>query len=225
MDKHIQRQKVVERQQQEAAVSLNGKRLKNVFEFKYLGNSFQADADRRHALRVRMAIANVRFTEGRKVWKSSKVSMQHKLRMFQSGVVSVIEYGCEVWMMTSSVQATLRGWCAKLVSKISGRSIREECVDPKYDIISKVRARRLRWLGHVLRCNDTYMVRRVLLAQVGQWMESGRPCPEGSILMDAPHYESVEHLVKMAEERDEWRALVNAIKGGEGDAEEDAVSY
>jgi hypothetical protein len=225
VDKYIQRQKVIERQQQEAAVSLNGKCLKNVFVFKYLGNNFQADGDRLHALKVRMAIANVRFGEGRKVWKSPQISMQYKLRMFQCGVVSVLEYGCEVWMMTSSVQATLRGWCAKMVSKISGRSIRDECVDPTYDIISKVRARRLRWLGHVLRSDEKYIGRRVLLAQVGQWLGSGEPYPEGSILMDAPCHESVEQLVQMAEERDEWRVLVNIIKAGEGDAEEVDVSY
>ena len=50
------------------------------------------------------------------------------------------------------------------MSKFSGKTIREECVDPTFDIVSKVRARRLRWLGHILRAHEGYLVRRVVLA-------------------------------------------------------------
>lgn len=116
-------------------------------------------------VRMAQAIASSRFSECRKVWKSSAVNLKAKLRLFDSGVVSVLIYACEVWMLDSGLQRSLRGWCARLVSRLTGRSIREECVDPTFPLVERVRARRLRWLGHVLRSSEQNLVRRVLVEQ------------------------------------------------------------
>ena len=74
-----------------------------------------------------------------------------------------------------------------------------------------------------VRAHEGYLVRRVVLAQVESWRESGVPYPEGSILMDAPQHDSVEHLIQLAEDKDGWRILVNMIKMGEGDYGDDLL--
>lgn len=169
---------------------------------------------------IRMGIASERFRQCSNVWKSSIVSMSAKLRLFNSGVVSVLVYGCEIWQMDEGTQRSLRGWCARLVSKITGRSIREECCSPTYPLVQKVRARRARWLGHILRSDERYLVRQVLVAQFGYMLQCGVQYPVGSIMQDAPAHSSMEQLITMAEDRDEWRLLVNSIAAGEGDVDE-----
>ena len=91
-----------------------------------------------------MAIAGVRFSDCNKIWRSNIVDLRDKIRLFDNGVVSVLVYGCEAWVLDESVQASLRGWCARYMSKLTGRSIREECVDPTFKLVGKVRMRRLR---------------------------------------------------------------------------------
>ena len=145
------------------------------------------------------------------MWKDTAISLQAKLRLFDCGIASVLVYGCEIWMLDRSTTASLRGWCARLISKLTGRSIREECNDPTYPLIEKVRARRLRWLGHILRSHREYLVRRVLVAQCEQVLHAGKEYPVGSIMMDAPPHANMEELTKMAEDRIEWRKLVHRI--------------
>ena len=109
-DKYIQREKLQERQGELDHVMLRGKALKNVYTFKYLGYHFQADGDRKHAMVIRMGIASTRFSECKKVWKSKVISQREKLRLFDSGVISVLVYGCEIWMLNESTQRKLKNY-------------------------------------------------------------------------------------------------------------------
>ena len=113
----------------------------------------------------------------------------------------MLVFGCEVWMLNDATMASLRGWCARCVPKVTGRSIREECVDPTYPLVLKVRARRLRWLGHILRSHEGHLVRRVLMAQCQQ---------SGYVLMHAdastdPTLVSAEADAELQSECDRFR--------------------
>ena len=210
-DRKVQQLKRVRQQAERQHVSMQGKALTNVYTFKYLGFSLQADGDRRQAMQIRMAIAGVRFSDCNKIWRSDRVNLRDKIRLFNSGVVSVLVYGCEAWVLDESCQASLRGWCARYMSKLTGRSIREECVDPTFKLVGKIRVRRLRWLGHVLRSSERSFMRKLVVAQSEEVLRSGGKYPEGSIMMDAPAHSSVEELIMMAEDRDDWRIIVYSI--------------
>ena len=94
---------------------------------------------------------------------------------------------------------------------VTGRTYREEAVVPSYDVVKKIRSRRLRWLGHVLREEETYLVRRVLLLYMADKLNTGG-YPAGSILMDAPHHVTTEDLVELARDKENWNVEVNALK-------------
>ena len=65
--------------------------------------------------------------------------------------------------------------------------IREEYRSPTYDIVGKLRARRLKWAGQLLRKEPgTSMARDVLEKTVMNLQEKGKY----SLLMDAPDFES-----------------------------------
>ncbi len=197
--------------QQAAGVVMMGQvRLKNVFGFKYLGFGFQADGDRLPALLQRMAIARTRFGELHLVWRSTKLPTSMKLRMFACAVISVLTYGNEIWLLTDRVRRKLRGWCARCLAVITGRSFREETVDPSFDLVSRLRSRRLRWAGHILRLEETSLLRRVLLASVQRDLDRGW-WEQGGLLEDAPAYSTVEQLLEMAGDRDVWRVAVQEL--------------
>ena len=206
-DKAIQTEKIKAKQETKPRVWLNGEQLKNVFRFKYLGYNFQADGDHRYNLEVRMAIAGERFGKMRHLWKSEVISLQSKLKLFGAAVISVLEYGCEVWTLNEKLQSTLTGWCARKVSLFTGKSIRDECVHPSFRLVDRIRARRLRWLGHILRAGEGYMVRKAVVG----WAQEVGEYPAGSIMMDAPIHNSIQDLVLMARDKEKWQIEVKAI--------------
>jgi hypothetical protein len=191
-------------------VMMGSRRLQNVFNFKYLGFNFQADGDRLPALQQRMAIAKTRFGELHEAWHSKKLPVSMKLRIFACAVVSVLTYGNEIWRMGEKTRRTLRGWCARCLSIMTGRSIRDETVDPSFDLVSRLRSRRLRWAGHILRLEEASLIRRVLLATVQRDLDRGST-EEGGLLADAPAFSTVGELLELAQERFEWGRAVRAL--------------
>ena len=73
------------------------------------------------------------------------------------------------------------------------------------DIVGALRVRRLSWLGHILRRDDTRLTKRVL-------MLSQQPYRDGSLLMDAPPHASMDELQEIAQDREEWTSIVNALE-------------
>jgi hypothetical protein len=191
-------------------VMMGQKRLKMVFNFGYLGFRFQADGDRVPALEQRMAIARSRFAELHEIWRSKKLPTSQKLRIYACAVVSVLAYGNEVWLLTEKIKSKIKGWNARCLSVMTDREIRDETVQPSFDMLSRLRSRRLKWAGHILRMEEASLNRRVLLAQVQAELEAGSS-EVGGLLMDAPAYESVEQLVELAEDKTAWAVEVLAL--------------
>jgi hypothetical protein len=207
-EKFVAKGRQVQLQEAAGVVMMGDRRLQNVFNFPYLGFNFQADGDRRPAMDQRMAIAKSRFGTLHEVWRDKKLPTSAKVRIYACAVVSVLTYGNEIWRMDAKTQASLRGWNARCLAAMTGRSFRDETVDPTFDLLSRLRSRRLRWAGHILRQEESSLMRRVLLASV----ELGLEGPEaGGILIDAPGFASEEQLLLMAGDMEEWRAAVRAL--------------
>ena len=108
-----------------------------------------------YAVAIRMAKADRAFTKLRHIWEDQVLQRKAKLKLFQSGVISVLIYSSEVWKPADKLMGTLRGWAARKLARITGRSVREECHEPTFDLVKKLRVSRLRWVGHVLRKEET----------------------------------------------------------------------
>ena len=171
-----------------------------MFDFEYLGYLTEAGGDGNHAVAVRMAKEDRAFTKLRHIWEDQVLQRKAKLKLFQSGVISVLIYSSEVWKLTDKLMRTLRGWAARKLARITGKSVREEYHEPTFDLVKKLRVSRLRWVGHVLRKEETSYDRRALLTLK-------QPYPPGSALMDVAD-KTIQELVNMALDRDGWRVLV-----------------
>ena len=179
--------------------------LNNVFTFKYLGHHFQADGDAGHAVEVRMGQARSRFGELHHVWSSSQLSLGLKLRLYIAGVCSMLAHGGEAWLLCPQTVRTLRGWSARCLVIITGRSWREESVDPSVNLIGHLRSRRLRWLGHILRMSEDRMLHRMVCQSV-------QPYPVGSIFDNAPPHSSMVELMQFASDKSNWRSSVRKTR-------------
>ena len=49
---------------------------------------------------------------------------------------------------------------------MTGRSHKQEAVEPSVDLVALVRARRLKWLGHMLRAEESYLLNKVVVVYV-----------------------------------------------------------
>jgi exonuclease III len=195
-------------------VFCEGEQLENVFDFVYLGSGIQADGDEEVDPDRRMAIAKSSFFDLGDVWKASDVGTGLKLRFYAAGIISILTYGAETWLLTDRLVSRLRNWNARCLSRITGRSVREEHVDPTFDLIPRLLSRRLKWLGHVLRAEEGHYVKSILCAQADLL---GGEYKRGTVLAEAPGHTSAEELLDLARDKDLWREITFLdLPGGAG---------
>ena len=125
--------------------------------------------------------------------------------------VLTMSYGNEIWKFSEKIKAKIRGWNARCLSVITGRGFREETVEPSFDLVARLRSRRLRWAGHIIMhpqigMEESSLLRQVLLAQS---QVEGRS--SGGLLADAPEFKTTKDLLELAQDRDGWREVVQAL--------------
>ena len=132
-----------------------------------------------------------------------------RLRLYAAAVCSIMVYGSEGWLLNERVCKMLNGANAKMLSRITGKTCREEATEGtrSFDLVSRIRARRIKWVGHILRIGDKDRLIRKALRVIYDNRQ------EGDILMDVPSSVSWEELEEVAADRDKWRLLVRMVKG------------
>ena len=113
----------------------------------------------------------------------------------------------EVWHLTKRVSSALNGANARMVSIITGNSPHDETspTTKTFDLVSWVRARRLQWLGHILRLDSDRMIKQAVF-------EMFKAPTDGDLLMDAPRTKSWRELCQSAFAKEQWRSRVWALK-------------
>ena len=81
-------------------------------------------------------------------------------------------------------------------------------MSPSFNLVGRIRSRRLRWLGKMLAANDDYIVKKAVIA----WAMDKEEYPDGSIMMDAPRHDTMKELIDLAQNKEEWRLGVNVVK-------------
>ena len=95
---------------------------------------------------------------------------------------------------------------SRCLSAITNRDIRDEAINPTFDLCTYLRARRLSHLGHILRMDPTEPVHRVVISR-------GIAHRTGDLFMDAPEHSSIPELIAIATDRSQWQEYVNQLAG------------
>ena len=199
--------KRIEMQQQLPKVKWGQREIKNAWRSKYLGSIFEAGGSQMTDVRTRIAMASQRFGKIHHLWRDHDLHLNLRLRLYRASVCSILTYGSEAWVLTQQVRKALNGANARMLSIITGNTIKEEA-SPKtqtFDLVKWVRARRLQWLGHILRMGTERMIKQAIY-------EIFMARQDGDMLMDAPKTDSWRELCTFACDRDYWSTRVRAMK-------------
>ena len=124
---------------------------------KYFGSRFRTDGDQLTDIVTRIGV----FSVGLKT-----VSTRLKLRIYKTGVCSKLTYRAKVWRLTPKVCVILNRVNNKMIVRITNRPIQEETAvsTRTFDIyiVRWIRARRLQWVGHILRMDPELLVDKAL---------------------------------------------------------------
>ena len=127
--------------------------LENVFNFKYLGTMFNALTDQTIDVKDRIVRAIQRCGQLRHILDSDKIDINLKLHLYETSVCSLLTFGCETWSLNRQVPGPINGTNSRMLTRFTGKSIPAEVRPATYsfNLIRKIRQRRLRWVGHILR--------------------------------------------------------------------------
>ena len=129
-----------------------------------------------------------------------------KIRLYRSAVVLLLTYGCESWNLTQEVMRKLNGCNSQMLARITGRSVREEVrsTTTSFDLVKKIRVRRLRWLGQILRGDQTRLLFHTVVYQFHNKSS-------GNLFMDAPSHDNLDELIVLASDKTYWKSLESSI--------------
>ena len=145
----------------------------------------------------------------RNIWQAKSLHLRLRMRLYISSVCSILTYGSEAWLMTEDIRRAINGANSRMVAIITGNSPHDEAKDGtrSFDLVRAIRARRLAWLGHILRMSPTR-----ILAQAVEHLYNNRS--EGDILTDTPNTQSWDELRAWARDRKKWRTRVHSVRLG-----------
>ena len=205
-DQAAQEQKLRNQQKNRPKIFCENVPLENVYNFKYLGSLFNAIADQVMDVKARIARAMTRCGQLRNILDSNKIGLKLKLRLYEASVCSLLTFGCETWTLNRQVLGMINGANSRMLSRFTGKSIPAEArpATCSFNLIHKIRQRRLRWVGHILRQGPGHIIYTALAAQATS-------NSEGNLLMDAPPHVHLDDLVPLAMDRAAWGSMVRHI--------------
>ena len=201
----VKRLKVAEAQKQEPKIICEGRPLKNVFLFKYLGSMFAADGTHTHDVERRVELATTRMGKLRHIFNSA-VSFKIKLSIYKTAICSLLTYGCEAWDLDERTLAKINGANARLLSRFTGKDAHSEASASTrtYDLTHAIRMRRFKWLGHLLRMNDARLVKLATAAQFSRGSKGG-------LFMDLPACLTYTEIQQLAKNRKIWKQMAGHV--------------
>ncbi|KAJ4448734.1 hypothetical protein ANN_00125 [Periplaneta americana] len=200
--------------------------FEGVEKFKYRGATVTNINDTREEIKRRINMGNACYYSVEKLFSSSLLSKNLKVRIYKTVILPVVLYGCETWTLTLREEHRLRVFENKALRKIFGakrdevtgewRKLHNAELHALYsspDIIRNIKSRRLRWAGHVARMGESRNAYRLLVGRPEEKRPLGRPRRrwEDNIKMDLREvgYDDRD-WINLAQDRDRWRAYVRA---------------
>ena len=130
-----------------------------------------------------------------------------KLQESRPAVCSLLTYGCETWNLDDHTIRRINGVNSTMLVRFTGQSIPAEArpLTTSFNLVKKIRERRFRWLGHIVRAGPSSIMYQALVTQHSMGLT-------GNLLMDAPPHQSIDDLRSIADNRGRWKALARNLK-------------
>lgn len=192
--------------------------------FKYLGSVLNVTNDVEEEIKTRITQGNKSFYALKHLFKSSLVSRATKLRLYKTVVRPIAMYGCETWSLTSKQEQMLNCFERRILRSICGpvhevdgwrirMNIELSEIFGNNSIIAAIKSARLRWAGHVARMDEDRTAKKALDRKFDGTRSRGRPRKrwQDCVVEDTESL-GVSDWRRLAEDRNEWRSLVESAK-------------
>jgi hypothetical protein len=188
---------------------------------KYLGSCLGTSED----INRRKQLAMGAFNQHKAIFESRRTSLPVKIRLFNAYVTSIFLYNSELWTLNIKDEENINIFQRKLLRKIlqikwpktiSNIELYNKTNEENW--AEKIRKRRLKWLGHVLRQQSNTPARLALEEQQRPYARpKGKPKTTWLARMtkelNANGIKNIAEAEQKAANRDVWRALVLTSRG------------
>ena len=194
-------------------ISLDGKPIKQVVDFTYLGSNIQSTEK---DINIRKGKAWSALNKMDNIWKSD-LPKRLKRNFFQAIVESVLVYGSSTWTLTKEQEKTLDGTYTRMLRAALNLSWEDHPTKTQIygdlpAISTKIRQRRLRFAGHCHR-SKTELASKLILWQPKHGKRSrGAPATTYIKQLARDAECSIEDLPTLMEDREVWREMVNEVR-------------
>ena len=194
--------------------------LKEVDCFKYLGSQISANCHMDDELNFRLKKATCAYGRLRKkVFENNNLALHTKVSVYNAIVLSSLLYSCETWTLYRHQLRKLENFHMQSLRRIIGVSWKDKV--PNTEVLRRsksvtlenhIHRSLLRWVGHVIRMDDTRLPKQLLYGELAHGKRSvGRPKMryKDNILKtlkacNIPH----KDLESLAAKRDVWRSKI-----------------
>ena len=195
--------------------------VEEVSKFTYLGSIIANDGGALTDVKARIAKASYTFNSLSKIWKSSNITLNTKLRIFNSNVKPVLLYGAETWMTNKTIIHKLQCFINRCLRRILQifwpERIRNEdlWIQTNQELVEvTVRRRTWRWIGHTFRKADTDISKQAIAWNPAGNRKRGRPKDNWRRHREKEMKDNGKtwpELRRDAQNRIRWRTLVEAL--------------
>ena len=200
---------------------LEGRQLECTSSFTYLGSIVTPDGGTEKDIQARLGKARVAFQKLRNLWKSSNISKNTKIKIFNSCVLSVLLYGAESWRIIEkdlNKLSTFHNTCLRKIlkifwpNKITNTELHRRTGSS--DMQGILKKKRWKWIGHVMRKSQDDITRVALRWTPEGKRRQGRPKITWRRTVEAEMKAAGKtwgQLQTDAQDREAWRKLVLAL--------------
>ena len=207
-------------------LTLNGTPLEAVDKISYLGMTISAKRHNDDAISDRLEKARtMRNVLYNTILVKKEVSLATKLTCYRSLFVPTLTYGHEAWTLTKERGDRLKSLEMKFVRPACGFTLRDEKRNTELrdmlgvtaPLVLRIERSQLRWLGHVMRMEESRLPKQILFANF-----SGRRPPGGprKRFLDAQKellrrlkltFDDAQRILSREDARPKWSELCNTL--------------
>ncbi|VDP37266.1 unnamed protein product [Schistosoma margrebowiei] len=139
-------------------ITLHGEYLEDVKTFTYLGSIINKHGGSDADVRVRIGKARAAYLQLRNIWNSKQLSINTKIRIFNTNLKTVLLYGAETWRTTKAIIQKIQVFinsCLRKILQIRWPDIISNNVlwerTNHIPAEEEIRKKRWKWIGHTLR--------------------------------------------------------------------------
>lgn len=185
---------------------------------KYLGSLLDTKLD----ITRRKGLAMAAYNKLNHVFKNKKITTKTKLRVFNTYIVSIFLYNSELWTLTKTLEGKIdcfqRSLLRRLLDikwpkKVTNQDLYELTEEKTWS--SKIKKRRLTWLGHLLRLPENTPARQALCEyQRPVKRPRGKPKTTWISAIEKELKEiqtdlNIQKATELSKERQMWRTFID----------------